>query len=386
MGRIGRDVGLFLGLALALAQAPRFSGFVASLAAAAVLLSGLLRLQHAESSRGRRSYRRHRWVRERVRLGRNLALWWSTSGAALLALALVVDCPLGIALLGLLVTLAILARSRKIATAWMTGGLLVAVTMVFCAACAFGLVVTAEVTQKFAPPAQRQATARPPLGVQDARNATASPPSVVAPSAAVTLPPPDYADLCPRLPDPMAIGHGLGELFRRDGAVEAGCGGRAWNPPGIPSVWVAAGLCSGELRSFAVATGGHASLLYDEPARFARQMAAAGQLLFAEAAKAGGGEVIAIGTGAGTYFFARSSPSIRPDLADARDCTEVGGVARPFVTVTPAHVQSWLRYLELEGWTWPDERLLRRLDERWGSGGRPMLDLVDLAPFMPPPL
>ena len=89
---------------------------------------------------------------------------------------------------------------------------------------------------------------------------------VTAPAARAVEPPLTYASLCPSRPDPLSIGHGLGELFRRDGAVQAGCGGPALQlAAGGP--WVAAGVCAGNLRSVGVSAPGRPPALIYESRR-----------------------------------------------------------------------------------------------------------------------
>jgi hypothetical protein len=163
-----------------------------------------------------------------------------------------------------------------------------------------------------------------------------------------------YAQLCPDHPDPLAIGHGLGELFEHEGAVQAGCGQPATASPGSLSVWVASGLCEGSLRSVSIDAPAHLpTLLYGTPARFAMRQALAGTLLYVEAAKIAGGDVDLVATQAGTYVYARSTPDLSPPRSSARRCSEVGGVPRPFTRLTPAASGAWLLAISRLGWLWP---------------------------------
>jgi hypothetical protein len=225
-----------------------------------------------------------------------------------------------------------------------------------------------------------------------------------------------YAELCPALRNPLAIGHGLGELFRRAGAVKAGCGKREEAEIGVAGVFVAEGICSGRLRSLAVSSPDYSPvLLYGEAATFAQEAAETGQLLFVDGAEPGSGEVDVIGTTAGNYVFARSSPYLRGTDEGARRCSEVRGTARPFAELVPPAAELWLQHVELLGWAWPVERSGEGGDEivlvGWETGtevartrcdgGRCRLDgietgehreysgiayvrLPELAPFMPP--
>jgi hypothetical protein len=163
-----------------------------------------------------------------------------------------------------------------------------------------------------------------------------------------------YAQLCPQHPDPLAIGHWLGELFEHEGAVQAGCGQPATASPGSPGVWVASGLCENSLRSVAIDAPAHPpTLLYGTPARFAMRQALAGALLYVEAAKIAGGDVDLVVTQAGTYVYARPTPDLSPPRSSARRCSEVGGVPRPFTRLTPAASDAWLSAISRLGWLWP---------------------------------
>lgn len=167
---------------------------------------------------------------------------------------------------------------------------------------------------------------------------------------------PTYADSCPELPDPRAIGHGLGRLFERDGAVKAGCGGRAEEVPGF-GVWVAEGICAGELRSVAVSSlAREPQIVYGAPAEFAWSLAQQGELLGVETADPGAGDVDLIEAVDGTYAFVRPTRSISIGKANPRRCDEVGGVAQPFVRLPPPMLLLWRDLLESRGgWVWPVE-------------------------------
>lgn len=168
-----------------------------------------------------------------------------------------------------------------------------------------------------------------------------------------TPPPPSYAELCPYLPDPLDVGAGLGELFRHDGAVYAGCGGPALQV--AVSTWTAAGLCGGNLRSVGVVGEGREPvLLYGAPAQFAREAGREGTLLYAEAGKPPGGEVDVVATEQGTYFFVRSSPRLRQRNEGPRRCTEVEAVPDAFTRLPPPLTELWLEHLrERTEWLWP---------------------------------
>lgn len=167
---------------------------------------------------------------------------------------------------------------------------------------------------------------------------------------------PTYEASCPLLPDPRAIGHGLGRLFERDGAIKAGCGRAAKEVPGY-GVWIAEGICSGELRSVAVSSPSREPrILYGAPAEFAWYLAQRDELLGVEAAEPGAGDVDLVEAVSGTYGFARSSRSITPGKANPRRCDDVGGVAQPFVRLPPPMVLLWRDLLESRGsWVWPVE-------------------------------
>jgi hypothetical protein len=164
-----------------------------------------------------------------------------------------------------------------------------------------------------------------------------------------------YAELCVELPDPLAIHHGLGPLFRRAGALIAGCGRREQSVSGLEAVWFAEGTCSGETRSLAVSSPGYnPTLLLGEAAPFARDAALRGELLFADAAEPGNGVVYAVGTTAGTYFFVASSPVFATVPEDARRCSEVTPT-NPLIELSPSLARRWLCQVEHSGWVWPVE-------------------------------
>lgn len=167
-------------------------------------------------------------------------------------------------------------------------------------------------------------------------------------------PAPTYAEECPALPNPQAIGHGLGRLFRRDGAFKAGCGTEAYRVPET-GTWVSAGICEGATRSVAVTSAkGTAAILYGDAARFAWTEAMRGNLLAAEASHTGGGEVNLIETHAGTYAFIRLDEDENND--DPHSCGEVTGTDRPFVELSPQMALLWLQLLEHRvSWLWPSK-------------------------------
>lgn len=165
---------------------------------------------------------------------------------------------------------------------------------------------------------------------------------------------PSYAELCPVLPDPLIIGHGIGELFRRDGAIKAGCGTRAFKVPGM-ATWVAAGMCSGERRSVAISAAGRPPVIvYGEAAEFVWDAAQQGVLTAVEAAAPEGGDVVLVETTAGTYGYARAKRSATPGNEDARRCDEVGGTAETFARMPPPLVWLWVELVrEQATWFWP---------------------------------
>lgn len=226
---------------------------------------------------------------------------------------------------------------------------------------------------------------------------------------------PTYEESCPELPDPALIGHGLGELFERDGAPKAGCGSMPVEVPRT-GAWAAAGICEGELRSVAVAgREGSAVMLYGLPAEFAWEEARAGNLVGAEAAYPAAGDVDLVETLRGTYGFARSSRSIRPGKEELRWCGEASGLARPFVQLPPPLLFLWLELLEHRAaWSWPvadstdsdgsvafagypGEELIAiggcetdtdchlLVDgKRWPNEGTAYVSVPELQPYMPP--
>ena len=165
---------------------------------------------------------------------------------------------------------------------------------------------------------------------------------------------PTYADSCNEIPNPLSIGHRIGELFRHDGQVKAGCGAPAFQV-GKTGTWVAAGLCGAERRSVAVAAPDkEAVILYGAPSRLAWQAAKAGSLTGAEAALPSGGDVDLVETVGGTIGFVRARRSATPENKDAARCGEVEGVAEAFVLLPPQMMLLWKDLLEETGeWAWP---------------------------------
>jgi hypothetical protein len=162
-----------------------------------------------------------------------------------------------------------------------------------------------------------------------------------------------YEQSCPDLPDPLEIGHGLGELFRYDGAFKAGCGTRARQVLQTDA-WFAAGVCAGRQRSVAVVgQSGEAVLLYGAGAKFAWQAGIRSELVGAEVQHPDGGDVYAVETLAGTYGFARTAP-VGSGSGEARDCSDVTDMARPFAELPPPMLRLWRDLLERRAaWSWP---------------------------------
>jgi hypothetical protein len=218
-----------------------------------------------------------------------------------------------------------------------------------------GVAVASFVVPEQPPVSERSARSDPPPSAKAAEAAPGSHAPQTSASTTPAPPPPTYAQLCPDLPDPLAIGHGLGRLFRYDGAVEAGCGGLERLVRSDGSVHVAEGRCGARLRSLGVAADGHpAVLLYGAAARFAAAEAEAGELLYAEAASPADGELYVVATTRGTYVFVRMAPSASIDEDDARHCAEVDSVARPFAVLPPPLGALWRGHMTTtQGWLWP---------------------------------
>jgi hypothetical protein len=168
------------------------------------------------------------------------------------------------------------------------------------------------------------------------------------------LPLPTYEDECPDLADPLAIGHGLGRLFRIDGAFKAGCGTEAEQVLGT-GAWFSRGICTGRLRSFAVTDSrGDGAILYGAAARFALRAAQRGELVSAEEAAPAGGDVYVVETLSGSYGFARQAATSGSSGEEVRDCTEVTGTDRPFAELDPPMLLHWRDLVQLRAaWSWP---------------------------------
>lgn len=223
-----------------------------------------------------------------------------------------------------------------------------------------------------------------------------------------------YADLCSELPNPLDIGHGIGPLFRYDGAFKAGCGTKARRVRET-GAWFAAGICAGQLRSVAVSTQDDKALLYGEGAWFAWQAAQHGELASAEVEHPAGGDVYAVETTAGTYGFARTASGSGSGSGKLHDCREVTGTARPFAKLPPPMLRLWRDLVEWRAaWSWPlhedttggaiafvaypsgaltargacvgDFSCYLEVDgDRWPGDETAYVSLGELAPYMPPP-
>jgi hypothetical protein len=163
-----------------------------------------------------------------------------------------------------------------------------------------------------------------------------------------------YQEMCPSLPDPDLIGHGLGELFEHDGAVKAGCGTAPFSIPGT-AIWVAAGMCMGQRQSVAVSSPGHVpAIAYGEASEFIWSAAQSGELTAIEVASPEGGDVVLVETLHGSYGFARSKRSAIAGNPNAERCNEVGGMAEPFAELPPPLLVLWARLIHEEAtWFWP---------------------------------
>jgi hypothetical protein len=163
-----------------------------------------------------------------------------------------------------------------------------------------------------------------------------------------------YEENCTKLPDPLEIGHGLGELFRRDGAVKAGCGSKAREVPGT-STWISLGICGQELRSLAISgPEGEPSIVYGEAAAFAWEKAQQGQLAGAETRGPAGGDFDLIWTFIGTYAFVREHQERVKGNENTKRCDEVGGEPELFVRLNPPLVGFWKELTEKRAeWLWP---------------------------------
>jgi len=224
---------------------------------------------------------------------------------------------------------------------------------------------------------------------------------------------PTYAELCEEIRNPLSIGHQLGPLFHRDGAIKAGC---ATEPFRIADTgtWVSAGDCDGELRSLAVSAPGYdPEIIYGTPARFALAAAHAGQLVGLEVAEPNDGDVYLVVTRDGTFAFARPTRSLEQGPEHPQSCSEVGGQARPFARLQPVMVNMWSELMQLrEEWVWPKPRSddsqiqaftdtfdasrvaegscdgsercwIESGEESWSQEGSGFVSLIELSTYMP---
>jgi len=425
--------------------------------AMAVVATGSMHLARAVIHRADPAYMAHRETRELVRVDLRFACWWVAAGHLLGVLVLIVPSHLVVALTGLFTTLTIYVygishggdiveaeeqlglpggsataaaadsvrrwnrRARRApqlpgtgwfislwgpktpvgeVSAYLTHTLLaVVLTSALYAGVATAEVATTVVRHVKTKPAQAPPPASRPAGT----------------GGTVSRPVLPYERHCTALPDPLTIGHGLGELFEHAGAVQAGCGESAIRVSEGSQVWMAPGRCGDELRSLAVSTDGiGAALLYGAPAEFAWNAGNAGLLSYVQVGRPGGGDLAIVATPSGANVFLRTSPSIRPARHIATRCADVDDVARPFVHMPPQLAELWLRLMRRSGWAWSvrevvpgsdstmsfiDDKTRRtvarggcadricHLDSstgRWASAGAAMITIADLAVYMPP--
>jgi uncharacterized membrane protein YhdT len=163
-----------------------------------------------------------------------------------------------------------------------------------------------------------------------------------------------YETNCPKLPNPLEIGHGMGKLFRRDGAVKAGCGSKATEMTGT-STWISVGMCGSELRSIAISgPEGEPSIVYGEAATFAWEAAEQGELAGAEARSPAGGDFDVVWTIFGTFAFVRAHQEQTQGNSHPTHCDEVGGEPEPFVELVPPLFYFWKTLVaEKTEWLWP---------------------------------
>jgi hypothetical protein len=162
---------------------------------------------------------------------------------------------------------------------------------------------------------------------------------------------PTYEQLCPQLPDPLRIGHGLGQLFAHDGAVQAGCGGSALAVGRQGDAWMSIGMCGRSIRSVAIVTARPPVLLYGGAARAVIRDAAA--VTEVEASHIGAGDVVLITTSLGTTAYARAVSTASPGTGHPGRCEQVDTVAEPYVQLPPGMTELWAQAAHLVGWLWP---------------------------------
>jgi hypothetical protein len=224
---------------------------------------------------------------------------------------------------------------------------------------------------------------------------------------------PTYAQLCPELPDPRAVGHDLGPLFRHDGAIKAGCATTPMRVEGT-ATWVAPGLCENKLRSLGVSAPGYSpAIIYGTPAAVALSDAEQGSLVALEVSEPNEGDVYLLVTQIGTFAYVRPTRSLTGEDRDPRSCADVSGVARSFAKLEPVMVVLWLQLMqERREWVWPQpvagkpERLtftdhldvavvgegscagpencwLSSVSGKSEQGGSGFVSMLELAPYMP---
>lgn len=337
---LAKLVPLLLPALIFLAQ---FSQSLVLAAAVFMVITGLLHGRRT-TCRWHSSRRPDRQMRKLLRSNRRFSRRLAGAGAILAALGLIVESPAIVAALGVVLSVWILGGGYRLRFGKIGTKLTCTLLMVAIAGLGFAGILLAEVVSK----------RREPSGVAKAQP---RPPWPNPPGGSATLPtdpPPTYAENCPELPDPMTIDHDLGKLFKKDGAAQAGCGQPAEAVVGMNSVWFSQGTCAGDLRSLAVVAEDHpAVLLYGEPARFALEAARAGELLYAEVAEPGGGDLNIIGTQEGSFVFVRSSPILQAGTGKALRCTEVDEVAHPFSRLAPPLAELWHGQMNRTGWAWP---------------------------------
>jgi len=156
---------------------------------------------------------------------------------------------------------------------------------------------------------------------------------------------------------PRDVASSFGKVFKREGAVQAGCRQPAVKVHG-QRTWVAQGLCQGQLRSVAVVTRkpGGVGLLYQQAGSFAWQKASEGSLISAsDRIDTMYGDLYIVTTTNGTYLVIRAQKNYggRRTPSNPKKCEDVSDKNFPYTIVPPGMLPLWMEVMNYLGWTWP---------------------------------
>lgn len=144
-----------------------------------------------------------------------------------------------------------------------------------------------------------------------------------------------------------------------------GCPLHARPVPGRTDVWYQPSMCGGELRGLAVAADGDApAMLFQQAARFGRELALDGQLRGAwPRVNLAGGDLYVLDAELedgreGSYVLVRAAKTAGvagPSKAGVGACRKLPDTNAEYTVVVPGLLPHWQRTVATDGWVWPDD-------------------------------